>query len=196
MDKNKFDQEHNVERDMNTFEPENNQINDQVEGNQRGSNRLLIGIVIGAIILIIITFAVTLLRPAPGYISDDTPDGVAHNYLHALQIGDYQRAYIYLSTTLPGYPIDLDEFTDSVEDDAYRFRLDRSTTLNIDSVNISDTRATITVGETEFRGGGIFDRDHYSRTFKMKLQLEDGEWKITDSDSYSAWCWFREEGCQ
>ena len=35
----------------------------------------------------------------------------------------------------------------------------------------------------------------YSNTFEMRLQLENGAWKIIASDSYWVWCWDDEEGC-
>jgi hypothetical protein len=168
---------------------------EEVEDENNNSNRLLIGIAIGAVVLIAIALGVTLLQPKQDYLPEDTPDGVAHNYLFALDEREYQRAYSYLSDTLPGYPENLDVFTESIEDSSW-FRVDRDSIFRIERDNSRDNFATITIQETEFYSGDIFGSNEYSRDFKMKLQLENGEWKITDSDRYFPWCWQREEGCQ
>jgi len=179
---------------MNNSAPKNIDNLEEVEGNNKSSNRLLIAIVIGAVALVGIAIGVTLLLPEPDYLTEDTPEGVAHNYLFALEKGEYQRAYSYLSPTLPGYPEDIEEFTESV--DTYTFRnLDRVSTFQFEPVTVNDKRATITIKETIFYEGGIFGSDEDTSTFKMKLRLEDGEWKIIESDSYFLWCWDREEGC-
>ena len=106
---------------MNDSATENIDNSKEVERNNKSSNRLLIAIVIGAVVLVGIAIGVTLLQPEPDYLTDDTPEGVAHNYLLALDKGEYQQAYSYLSPTLPGYPIDLESFTENVEDNPYRF---------------------------------------------------------------------------
>jgi len=180
---------------MNNSAPKNIDNLEEVEGNNKTSNRLLIAIVIGAVALVGIAIGVTLLRPEPDYLTDDTPEGIAHNYLFALEKGEYQRAYSYLSPTLPGYPIDLESFTEEVEDNPYRFDMHEDSTLRVDSVISTGNSASITINETNFYSGDIFGSNEYTSTFKMKLSLEDGEWKIIESDSYFAWCWDRDSGC-
>ena len=49
------------------------------------TDKILIGIVAGIILLIIVALVVTLSRPEPTYQPEDTPEGIAHNYLLALQ---------------------------------------------------------------------------------------------------------------
>jgi hypothetical protein len=180
---------------MNTSASENINNAEEVGGDNKSSNRLLIAIVIGAVVLVVIAIGVTLLQPEPDYLPEDTPEGVAHNYLFALEKGEYQRAYSYLSPNLPGYPLSLEIFTESIEDNSYRFRLDRDTTLRVDSVDSDGDKASVTIIENIFYSGGILGSNEYSDSFKMKLQLEDGEWKISESDGYFAICWDREEGC-
>ncbi len=180
---------------MNNSAPENIDNSEEVDRNNKSSNRLLIAIVIGAVVLVGIAIGVTLLQPEPDYLTDDTPEGVAHNYLFALENGEYQRAYSYLSPTLPGYPIDLESFTEEVEDNPYRFGMDEDITLRIKSVFSTGNNASITINVTTFYSGDIFGSNEYTRSFKMKLRLEDGEWKIIESDEYFSWCWDREEGC-
>lgn len=162
---------------------------------EKNSNRLLIGIVIGSVVLMGIALAVVLLQPKQDYLPEDSPEGIAHNYLFALQQGEYQRAYSYLSRKLPGYPLNLEIFTENVEDNTYQFRLDEDTTLRVDSVTINDDKATVLMNETIFYSEGIFGSGDYTSDFKIKLQLEDSDWKITGSGKYFARCWDFEGGC-
>lgn len=162
----------------------------------KNSDKFLIAIVIGAVLLIVVAFAIVYLIPKPSYQGEDTPGGIAHNYLLALQKGDYERAYSYLSETLPGYPENFSKFTQSIENYSWYFRLDRDTTVAIDSVEIVDTRAVVSVRETHFYNRGLFESSTRISTFEMELQLLGDAWRITDSDSYFAWCWSNESGCR
>jgi hypothetical protein len=166
----------------------------EVNGNDTSSNRLLLAIVIGTVALVVIALVATLMRPEQDYLPDDSPLGVAHNYLFALEKGEYERAYSYISPTTTGHPEHFEEFIASL--DTYSFlNLDHRTTFQFELATASDTSVTVAVKETVFQKEGIFGRDGYTSTFKMKLHLENGEWKIIDSDWYFAWCWKREEGC-
>jgi hypothetical protein len=162
----------------------------------KGTNRLLIAIVIGAILLILATFVIVLNKPEATYQSENTPGGVAHNYLLALQNKDFERAYDCISTTLPGYPKTIDQFIDSIEDYSWYFRLDTDTTLVIDTVEIIGTRANVMVRETRFYNRGLFESSTSISTFKMDLELEKEQWRIVDSGRYFAWCWRNETGCR
>lgn len=162
-----------------------------------GSDKFLIAIVIGAVLLVVLTFAVMLLRPKPEYRPEDSPENIAHNYLLALQQGDYGRAYGYLSPSLLGMPADVGEFIENIEDRSYYFRLDMDKSLQVESgVVISAERASVTVRETRFYSGGIFDSNQTTDTFKMSLKLEDGQWKIWDGDYYFRDCWNDTDGCR
>ncbi|NIM96395.1 MAG: hypothetical protein GTO18_22070 [Anaerolineales bacterium] len=162
----------------------------------KGTDRFLIAFVIGVVILVVIAFAVTLLRPEPEYQVEDSPEGVAHNYLLALQKEDYERAYSYLSRQLEGYPTSTEDFTEDVQDYSWAFRSGRNSTLTIESVDVADYKADVTVRETQFYGGGIFDSSQSINTFEMFLQMEHGDWKIADSEYYFAYCWTFENGCR
>ena len=72
----------------------------------KSSDRFLMVIIIGIVLLAAGAFALTLSRHEPAYQSDDTPEGVAHNYLLALLKEDFSLAYGYLSLTLDSYPLD------------------------------------------------------------------------------------------
>ncbi len=50
----------------------------------------------GVFALAVLAVVVYLLRPAPTYGDDSTPEGVVRNYLIAIVQGDFDRAYGYL----------------------------------------------------------------------------------------------------
>ena len=164
----------------------------------KGTDKFLIGIVSGVVLLVGVVLALTLLRPnQPSYQPDDTPEGVAHNYLLALQLEDYERSYGYLSPTLPAYPDDAEVFERNVQNSHWSFGYhDDDVSLAVESVNVSGDKAKIVVRKTEFYRGGLFDSGQYSTTFDMTLRREQGMWKIADSDRYWASCWESSKGCQ
>jgi len=162
----------------------------------KSTDKLLLGIVLGVVLLIVIVFSVMLLKPKPSFQSEDTPDGVAHNYLLALQQEDYDRAYSYLSTSLPGYPDNAEAFRQNVADYSWRFRLGQEVTLAIESAETLNSRAVVTVLETRFYQSGAFEGSQRISTFEIDLELDGNQWKIVDSDSYFAWCWDDEDGCR
>ena len=153
------------------------------------TDRFLIGLVIGIIALVIIAFVVTLLRPEADYQSDDTPEGVTHNYLLALQRDDYERAYGYLSENLPNYPATIDEFARDIKNYRWDFRLNENVTLQVQSTREIGNRTYVTVDENRFSGGGLFNSNQYLSQFEIELVQESGGWKIIDGDSYLAYCW-------
>ena len=166
----------------------------------RSTDKFLIGIVVGVIILIGAAFAVAFLRPAPTFQPDDTPAGVAHNYLLALQKKEYERAYGYLSPTLENYPDSVDKFIDNIDDYDWQFRdlQEGAITVAVETTDITGERAEVVVRENHFRQGGLFNSSQYDRTFDMRLRLDSDQngWKIVDSDSYWVRCWDDEEGCR
>ena len=164
----------------------------------KGTDRFLIGIVAAVIVLVGVVLALALLRPnQPSYQPDDTPEGVAHNYLLALQLEEYERAYGYLSLALPGYPDDSDAFERDVEDNRWNFGYyDDDVSLSVEAVDASGDRAKIIVRKTQFYRGGLFDSGQHSTTFEMTLLQEEGVWRLTESNRYWASCWEKEDGCK
>ncbi|MCP4539936.1 MAG: hypothetical protein GY832_22580 [Chloroflexi bacterium] len=162
----------------------------------KSTDRFLVGIVVGIVALVIVAFVVTLVRPEPTYQAEDSPEGVAHNYLLALQQGEYERAYGYLSPTLTGYPASVDEFVDVVTDYSWQFRLDADTTLAIELARVVGSRTVVQVRESRFNGGSLFGDSQSITTFDIKLESEQGAWRIVDADHYFARCWRNDKGCQ
>lgn len=163
----------------------------------KNTDKFLIGIIVGAVLLVGIAFTVAFMRPKPAYQPEDTPEGVAHNYLFALQQGDYHRAYGYLSPSLTGYPASADKFATDLDKYAWQINNLRqeSVALTVESARLSNDRAEVSVKETRFYQGGLFESNEYSTTFRMTLHREEGAWKITASDSYWADCWDTKAGC-
>jgi hypothetical protein len=161
----------------------------------KSSDKFLIGIVAGIVVLIVVALAVTLSLPETAYQSADSPEGVAHNYLLALQKGEYERAWSCLSPTLRGYPRSAADFAGNIRARSWNFRLDRDSSLSIESADISGLNATVTVSEVWLQGGDLFDSSQASRIFEMDLILVEGEWKIIGSAAYWADCWNVRGGC-
>jgi hypothetical protein len=156
------------------------------------TDKLLIGIVAGIVLLVVVAFAIALSKPKPEYQAEDTPEGVAFNYLFALQQGDYERAYGYLSPSIRGYPRDAQDFTEAIQDNSWRFGSlnDSSTTLEVDSVRNNGKRAGVTILEMRFYEGDLFNSGQYTSSFDMTLQQDTaGAWKIVESDDYWLGCW-------
>jgi hypothetical protein len=161
----------------------------------KSTDKFLIGIVAGIVILIVVALVVTLTQPEATYQSAETPEGVVHNYLLALQKGDYELAWGYLSPTIRGYPRSINVFTRDIQSRSWNFRLNRESSMSIEAVNITGNRANVTVKEVWLQSGDLFDSGQSSRVFQMNLLKARGEWKIVESDAYWAPCWNQSGGC-
>jgi len=163
------------------------------------TDKLLIGIVVGIILLVVVAFGIALSKPKPSYQAEDTPAGVAFNYLFALQQKDYERAYGYLSPLIKSHLKNAETFADDIRTSSWTFsRLnDSSTTLEVDSVDINGKHADVTMTETRFYEGDLFSSSQSTYTFNITLgQDENGVWKIDDSDRYWLSCWGKYAGCK
>lgn len=157
----------------------------------RGTDKFLIGIAIGALLLVVVTFVVVLLQPEPEYRPEATAEDVVHNYLLALQKGDYERALSYIN---PKYrPEDVEEFVEDINNNCrLNFRLlDRDTSQIVEPAQVTGKRATVKVQQSVFYRGDLFDSGQQRYDFKMSLVTEDGKWKIVDGDEY--WCYWWDE---
>jgi hypothetical protein len=170
----------------------------------KGTDKFLIAIVVGVVVLVAAALAVALVQRdrTPSYEPDDTPQGVAYDYLLALQLGEVERAHGYLSPTLPGYPADAKELARNTNELRWELSPERDASLAVESADVEGDLARVVIRETVFyRGGlfgsgGLFSPGQDTTTFTMTLAREDGAWKITDSERYWAWCWRESEGCR
>jgi hypothetical protein len=156
------------------------------------TDKFLIGIVAAIVILVGAGFTVLRLRPKPGYQPDDTPGGVANNYLLALQRDELDRAYGYVWPKVPGYPDEAYTFGQNVNNS---FGYNNQSSVAIQHVTETDETATVTFVETNFSQGGLFGSNSYENTYQMHLVRENGRWWIRQSDAYWAWCLDQPEGC-
>ncbi|MBW8012441.1 MAG: hypothetical protein FVQ83_14595 [Chloroflexi bacterium] len=161
----------------------------------KGTDKFLIAIVVGVIILAAAAIGVALMQSEAAYLSDDTPEGVTHNYLLAIQNEDYERAYSYLSPDLIEYPEDVIEFKRDINLNLFIFRQNTSNTIEILSSSIYGENADVEVRETSFHQGDFFDSYRSTNNFVITLTIIDGEWKIVNGDYYFAPCW-RDYGCK
>ncbi len=162
----------------------------------KSSDKFLIAIVGGIVLLVVIALVIVLTKPEPTYLPEDTPEGIAHNYLLALQKEEYERAYSYLSPNLKNYPRTLTAFTREIDDNPWRFRTNTDATLAVRGTEITGDFATAAIYETRFYGGDLFDSGQSSYAFEIELEKIDGEWKIVEAPYYFAWCWTRGDGCK
>lgn len=161
-------------------------------------DKFLIAIVAGIVILVGVALAVAMLHPEPAYQPEDTPAGVAHNYLFALTRGDYARAYGYLSPSLAGYPPSETTFVQNIRSYRWTFREleEGSTTLAIESSQVRGDLATVTVRVSYFQEGALLQSRQWTDYPEMELQQEEGSWKIYDGDRFFLACWKSRAGCR
>lgn len=61
-------------------------------------DRFLTGILVGIAVLVVVALAVFFIRKdSQSYVSENTPEGVVHNYVLAVLNGDYKKAYGYIA---------------------------------------------------------------------------------------------------
>lgn len=165
----------------------------------KSTDKVLIGIVSGIVLLVVVAFSVAMLRPKQAYLPDDTPEGVAFNYLFALQQGDYEKAHDYLSPSMKGYPPTQEKFASDLR--TYSWVFDRlmnsSVAIEVISTKPRGERADVEMRETRFYENGLFDSGESTQTFTMTVvKRPDGAWKVENSEEYWLWCWNQNSGCK
>ena len=150
-------------------------------------DKFLTGILIGIGALIVLALALFFTRQDKrDYLSEDTPEGVAHNYALALIDKDYEKAYGYLADLR--YKPTYEEFRQSFLNGM----------VNPDGMGLD-------VGEAEIHGDeAVVELTlyySYSDPFSTRtgtpdramLVEQDGEWKVS-SMPYSFWDynWYQE----
>jgi hypothetical protein len=113
------------------------------------------------------------------YLDQDTPSGVVHDYILALQKGDYQRAYNYLydANDKP----DLFTFKQAFADN----QLDLSTSIaQVGDEEMTGDQATVNVILTQNQSDPF--GQPYQNTQPAELVRQNGAWKI-QSAPYPYW---------
>ncbi|MDJ0752167.1 MAG: hypothetical protein QNJ45_01510 [Ardenticatenaceae bacterium] len=155
----------------------------------------LISIVIGIAVVVVAGLVLALRGSEPlDYVSDDDPEGVAFNYLLAIQQKDYDRAYGYLAADLPSRPADAGQFFDDLQNswDCSSERLEQSG-FRVDDSEVFTDRAVVFVEQTVFTSGDLFGSSSYTNRYTVNLIKEPAGWRINNSDQCWSFDWNSEE---
>ena len=148
----------------------------------------LITIVASILLLVAVTLILVFLNPEQrDYRDEGQPEHVAYNYFLAIQIGEYDKAYQYLSTDLENYPADAGQFFDELQN-SWNCSADslQQSRFEILQTDLFDDRANISIEETIFTNSrGIFDSGSYTQQHNVRLIESVDGWRITKSDK----CW-------
>ncbi len=143
-------------------------------------DRFLLGILVGIGVLVAAALVLFFTRQGKQeYATEDSPEGVVHNYALAVFEGDYERAYAYLaeSENKPTYQAFRQAFFDH---------------------SIDPNSAGVEIGETEINGDEAYvtiyviynPSDPFSSGYRdtetALLERQDGEWKLMQMP-YAFW---------
>jgi Tfp pilus assembly protein PilW len=144
-------------------------------------DRFLTGILIGILVLIIAALVVFVTRrDQQAYVSDDTPQGVVHNYVLALLNKDYQKAYGYLAD-LDNKP-SLDQFRQAF----VTGRLGGSNAgVQIGKATVTGDSASVEV-IMAYSSSDPFNQG-YNDSNEATLVMQNGLWKISAMPDYNLW---------
>lgn len=141
-------------------------------------DRFLQWILLGIVILVGIALVLFFSRhsSALDYQSEDSPRGVVFDYLLALDKGDYDKAYGYISD-FTGKPT-IVQFRQSMAMNKSQFQ---TTAIDIVDQSIVGQTGTVTL-KTTMGGGGPFNQG-YSTTENATLENVNGKWSILSMPS-------------
>ncbi len=151
-------------------------------------DRFLAGILIGIGLLVVLALVVFFNRKdTQTYISDDTPEGVVHNYVVAVLNKEYEKAYSYLADleNKPTY----DEFHDSF----------LTGMVNPDSSGVDVGQSDITGDDATVEVTLVYNASDpfstgYRDTQRAILVMQNGAWKISSMPQYNFfdYNWYQE----
>jgi hypothetical protein len=134
------------------------------------------------------------------YQTDGTAESAAYNYQLAIIEEDYLRAYRYLSPSLPNRPSTLEAFIEDME----HFGQTSSPSLDpcvwVEGVEENGVNATVMIWEQLYtictKDQRLAPENLSYNLFEMKLELQDGEWRILNSGEHFVSCWAEVDGCK
>jgi len=145
-------------------------------------DRFLLGILVGIGVLVAVALVLFFTRQGKQeYVTEDSPEGVVHNYALAVFEGDYEKAYAYLaeSENKPTYQAFRQAFFNH---------------------SIDPNSAGVEIGETEINGDEAYVTVYviynpsdpfssgYRNTETALLERQDGEWKLMQMP-YAFWAY-------
>jgi hypothetical protein len=151
-------------------------------------DRFLTGILIGIGVLVVIALAVFFTRQdTQTYISEDTPEGVVHNYVLAVLNKDYEKAYGYLADLKdkPTYEEFRRPFLNGYVNP-------ENTAVDVGRSEIAGDEASVEVSQI-YNSGDPFSSG-YRDTQRAILVTQNGVWKLTSMPAYNFWdySWYQE----
>ena len=151
-------------------------------------DRFLTGILIGIGLLVVVALAVFFTRQdTQAYISDETPEGVVHNYVVAVLNKEYEKAYGYLADleNKPTY----EEFHDSFLKGMVN---PNSSGVDIGQSDITGDDATVEV-TLVYNPSDPFSTGYRDTSQRGILVKQNGLWKLS-SMPYNFWDynWYQE----
>ena len=151
-------------------------------------DRFLTGILVGIAVLVVVALVVFFLRQnSQSYVSDETPEGVVHNYVLSVLNGDYEKAYGYLADldNKPSY----EQFRDAYLTGAVN---PGTSAVDIGSSEIADDTASVEVALI-YNPSDPFSTG-YRDVQRATLVKQKGAWKLSSMPSYYFWdySWYQE----
>ena len=162
------------------------------------NDKFLIAIVMGAVILVAVAFILVVRQPETSYQAENSPEGVIHNYLLALENEDLERAYGYLSPQLENYPATVSDFIHDVETSRWQFNRydDNPISYQILESKLFPEQAVVKVEITHFIRGGLFGPDSYQSTSTFTLLPAGTSWQIVHGGpEFWLVCWHDNDSC-
>lgn len=150
-------------------------------------DKFLTGILIGIGVLVVAAVALFFVRQSSlDYVNDDTPEGVIHNYLLALNRENYEKAYSYLADKedKPSFA----HFRQTISTD-YAYRSDIGVKiLDTDTYKGEGSDEAVVQLSISYASSDPIFRSGYSSNNSATLEKQNGEWKITMMP-YDFWGW-------
>ena len=144
-------------------------------------DRFLVGILIGIAVLIIAALTVFFTKQnRQTYGSEDTPEGVVHNYVLAVLNKDYHKAYGYLADleNKPSYDAFLHPF--------FIGSLNPSNAgVKIGQADVNGEDATVAVSTVNTPSDPF--SSEFSNAGSAQLMKQNGAWKISSMPAYNLW---------
>jgi hypothetical protein len=143
-------------------------------------DRFLTGILIGILVLVVVALALFFARQQKqAYMTGDSPEAVAFNYVLAITEKDYQKAYTYLADrpNKPSY--------DSFRQSFFNGTVSPSNVgVDVGEAEINGDEATVQVNLV-YPSNDPFSSS-YSNADRALLARQNGVWKIS-SMPYNFW---------
>jgi hypothetical protein len=138
-------------------------------------DRFTWGVVAGAVVLVVAGLVSVLLLPRTVPPPDLTrPEGVVRTYVQAMDDGRPEDAWDLLATSARA-GVTRDEFIRR----ATTFRRGQASRLAFEQVDVSPAAARVELARTYSGGGGLFGPSSYTERSTVRLDREDGAWRIT-----------------